>query len=136
MKTKTDQSKKTVGNYPVGDFLIRIKNASLARRKVVVFPPYKFVISVAKTLKNEGYLREVEVNNESLSVSISYKRKEPMITNIKLVSKPGLRIYMSYDELQKIKKPSILIISTPKGVMSSMEAIKKKLGGEVIAEVL
>lgn len=129
-------SNKTVGNYPVGDFLIRIKNAGLARRKIVEFPPYKFVVSVAKTLQKEGYLREVKVDNDVLKASLAYKKKEPLITDVKLVSKPGLRIYMKADELEKIKSPYIFIVSTPKGIISSKEAIKKRMGGEIIAEVL
>lgn len=136
MKRNAKISKKRVGNYPVGDFLVRIKNASLARRKVVEFPAYKFVVSVAKALQKEGYLREVKEDGVILKAALSYKKKEPLVTNVKLVSKPGLRIYMKYEELEKIKSPSILIISTPKGVMSSKEAINKKLGGEVIAEIL
>lgn len=136
MKTKNRKIKTTVGNYPVGDFLIRIKNASLAGRKTVNFPSNKFVISVAKTLMKEGYLREVRVTQESLKVILSYKKKEPIITDIKIVSTPGLRVYMKVEELQKIKSPSIFILSTPEGIMSSKEAIKKKQGGEVIAKIL
>jgi small subunit ribosomal protein S8 len=128
--------KKMVGNYPVGDFLIRLKNVSLARKKKVQFPAYKFVICVAETLKKEGYLREVKVKGGVMEAALSYMKKEPLLTNIKIVSKPGIRIYMKKEELEKIKSPSIFILSTPKGVMSSREAISKNLGGEVIAKVL
>lgn len=136
MKKNTRISKRKVGNYPVGDFLVRIKNASLARRKVVEFPSFKFVVCVAKALQKLGYLREVKVDKDVLKVTLSYKKKEPLITNVKVVSKPGLRIYMKSEDLEKIKKPSVFIVSTPKGVMSSKEAIDKNLGGEVVAEVL
>lgn len=136
MVKKKKKTNKMVGNYPVGDFLIRIKNAGLARKKTVEFPAYKFIVSVAKTMKKEGYLREVGVGGDVLKVALSYKKKEPLLTNIKIVSKPGIRIYMKKEELEKIKSPSIFILSTPKGVMSSKEAVKNNLGGEVIAEVL
>lgn len=125
-----------MNNYPIGDFLIRIKNASLAGKKTVVVPQNKFVVSVARSLVNEGYLRDVQVNQGILKVSLSYQKKEPVITNIKLVSKPGLRVYIKSEELEKIKKPFIYILSTPTGVMSSKDALKKKQGGEIIAEVL
>jgi small subunit ribosomal protein S8 len=71
-----------------------------------------------------------------LTAFISYRKKQPLIMDVRLVSKPGLRVYKKADELEKIKKPTILIVSTPKGVMSSREAIKKRLGGEVIVEML
>jgi len=125
-----------MNNYPVGDFLIRIKNANLAGKKTVIVPQNKFVISVAKSLVKEGYLRDIKVSHDSLSVNLSYQKKEPVITDIKLVSKPGLRVYAKYEELEKIKKPTVLIVSTPAGVMSSREALKKKLGGEIIVEIL
>jgi small subunit ribosomal protein S8 len=128
--------KKMVGNYPVGDFLIRLKNASLARKKRIEFPAYNFVVSVAKALKKEGYLREVRTKDGVLEAALSYMKKEPLLTDIKIVSKPGVRIYMKKEELEKIKSPSIFILSTPKGVMSSKEAISNNLGGEVIAKVL
>src|SRR4030043_1466050 len=136
MKLKIKQFKTTVSNYPVGDFLIRVKNAVLAKRKIVDFPSNKFVVSVVKSLIKEGYLQEIQVNQKLLKVSLSYRKKEPVITNIKLVSKPGLRVYIKIEDLQKIKSPSIFILSTPGGIMSSREAIKKKLGGGVIAEIL
>ena len=136
MKAKIKQSRTTVGNYPVGDFLIRIKNASLARKKTVEFPSNKFVISVAKSLVKEKYLEEETVVQGVLKISLSYKKKEPMISNIKLVSRPGLRVYMKVEDLESLRGPSIFILSTPIGIMSSKEAIKKRQGGEIIAEIL
>lgn len=136
MKTKNKKVKLTHSNYPVGDFLIRLKNAGLAARKNINFPSNKFVFSVAKCLAKEGYLHEVQTAQGILNASLVYKRKEPLISNVKLISKPGLRVYMKTEDLQKKKGPSIFILSTPKGVVSSKEAIKKKLGGEVIAEIL
>jgi small subunit ribosomal protein S8 len=136
MKRKTKQPKVTTSNYPVGDFLVRIKNASLARRKTVEFPLNKFVSAVAKSLVKERYLQEVQIVQGFLKANLSFRRKEPVITDIKIVSKPGLRVYMKVEDLQKKRGPSIYILSTPEGVMSSKEAIKKGLGGEVIAEII
>jgi len=123
-------------NYPVGDFLIRIKNAARARKRELVVSETKAIKAVAKVLEKEGFLEKVTREKGELLVRLAFHRKEPVLLDLKLVSKPGLRIYMGVEELEKIKKPSILILSTSKGVMSSREAIKKRLGGEVIVEVL
>lgn len=124
-----------VANYPVGDFLIRIKNAVLARRHEVSTSDTKLVAAVALALKAEGLLEEVKKNDGEIIVRLTYRKKEPAILNLRLVSKPGLRIYISVAELEKIKGPSIFIVSTSKGVMSSRRALRERLGGEVIAEV-
>ena len=123
-------------NYPVGDFLIQIKNAALARKQEVVVANTKLIRAVAGVLKSLGYLEKVKENEEKITAQITYHRKKPLIGQVRLVSKPGLRIYTSVDDLEKKKGPSVFIISTPQGVMSSKEAIKKRLGGEIIAEVL
>ncbi len=125
-----------VTNYRVGDFLIRLKNAALARRKNVEAPASKFVKKVADVLEKEGYIENISQKGNTLSLDIVYRKKEPVLTDIRLVSKPGFRLYMSVEEMEKKKGPSILIISTPKGIMTSKEAIKKRVGGEVIAEIL
>jgi small subunit ribosomal protein S8 len=127
--------KMTNTNFPVGDFLLRIKNATLARKKEVELANTKLIESVAKVLKDEGILTEVKKSKGKLTVKVAYRKKEPILLDLKLVSKPGLRIYMSVDELAAIKRPSFFVLSTPKGVMSSREAIKKRIGGEVIVEV-
>ncbi len=123
-------------NYPVGDFLIRIKNASLAKKRQVEVVNTKLISSVAHALKKQGYLREVTEKDGQLIAFLSYRKKQPLIMEVRLISKPGLRVYKGASELEKIKKPTTLIISTSKGVMSSQEAIKKRLGGEVIVEML
>lgn len=128
--------KTNMTNYPVGDFLIRLKNASMANLKEISVPSTSLVLEVAKTLKKEGYIDEVQKVGNVIKLRIVYRKKEPVLTDVKLVSKPGLRVYMKAGELAKIKTPSSFIVSTPKGVMSHRDAIKKRLGGEVIAEIL
>jgi small subunit ribosomal protein S8 len=144
-KTKAKNTKKQrkgetiqvmAGNYPVGDFLVRLKNSCLAGKKTAEVPSTKLIKSVAKTLASLGFIEEVSENKGILSVRLTYRKKEPVLTEVKLISKPGLRMYMGVSELEKRKDPSVLILSTPVGVMSSKEAIKKRVGGEVIAEVL
>ena len=123
-------------NYPVGDFLIRIKNAALARGKEVEVYKSKFVKDVAKALKEEGFLDKVEESKGRLKVTLAYAYKKPVVMDIKLISRPGLRVYKGSDELEKIKRPTIFLISTSEGVISSKKAIKKRAGGEVLAEIL
>ena len=134
-EVKTNIIKTGITNYPVGDFLIRVKNAALARRKEVLVRKTKLVDALANALKKEGFLDSVSSEGDLISVSLAYRRKEPVILDIKLVSKPGQRRYMGVEDLAKIKNPSIFFISTPKGVISSREAIKNRVGGEVIVEV-
>lgn len=122
-------------NYPIGDFLIRIKNAGLAGNKVVEVPETKFIKSVAVAMKRMGYLDKVESKDGTLTVSLAFISKEPVLLDIKLVSKPGRRVYMNVDEIESKRGPETYIVSTPEGVLSSGEVIKKRVGGEVIAKV-
>lgn len=123
-------------NYPLGDFLIRIKNQALARGVEVSVPKTKIIFAVANTLVELGVLREVVEENGKIIARLAYRKKEPVLMNLKLVSKPGLRIYASVDELKKLKGPKVYILSTPKGIMNSRQAMKEKIGGEVIAEII
>lgn len=122
--------------YPIGDFLIRIKNASMAGNKLVSMPYSNLVLSVAKKLEQFGYVSDVKKEGNSVQVQIAYKNKRPVLMNLRLVSKPGLRVYKSFKEIESFKSPFVMVISTSHGIMSSREAVKNKLGGEVIAEIL
>lgn len=123
-------------NYQVGDFLIRLKNAAMAGIKEIEFVKTKLVFDVAKTLKEEGFIEEIVDSETTFKVKLSIFRKEPVLSNVKVVSRPGLRIYMNVDELDSYKKPEILILTTPKGVMSGNKAKKLRVGGELIAKVI
>lgn len=116
--------------------MIRIKNSALAKNKEVEVCKSRFVKEVAKTLKDEGFINLIEEKKGKLKVTLAYSHKRPVVMDIKLVSKPGLRIYKTADELAKAKGPSIFLISTPKGVLSSRKAVKERVGGEVLAEIL
>lgn len=126
---------KLTSNYPIGDFLIRIKNAALVNKKDVEMRRTNLVEAVAKKLKNAGFLNEVKIKGDKLTISLRYVSKRPVLIDLKLVSKPGLRIYMSADDLEGVRSPSTFIISTPKGIMTTKEAIKQRVGGEVIVEI-
>jgi len=140
MANKTNKNSKRRSNvaglnYPVGDFLIRVKNAGLARNKTVEVGYTKLIAEVAKVLKDKKILDEVDVKDQKVITRLAYIKKEPVLIDVKLISKPGLRVYGGAAEIEKIKSPSFLIISTSKGVMSDRDAVKKNLGGEFIAEI-
>lgn len=118
------------------DFLIQIKNASMAGNKTVTVKVSKKIERVAMALKKIGFLDEVKVKDGQIAVGLTFKNKEPILQDVKLVSKPGLRVYKAVWELETHKRPSVFLVSTPKGVISSKEAIKLRVGGEVIAEIL
>lgn len=123
-------------NYPIGDFLIRLKNAAKAGKREVDIPKTKMAKEVAKTLKREGFLTDVKDKKDTLKLKLTIRKKEPIMMSLKLVSKPGLRIYWGADDIEQKKGPETYILSTPEGILSSKEAVKKRVGGEVIAEVL
>lgn len=123
-------------NYQIADFLIRLKNASMAGIKAVEFPKTNLVLAVAKTLKKEGFLDTVAEKDNQITVTLAIFMKKPVLSNVKIISRPGLRIYKNVDELLAIKTPETFILSTPKGVMAHKEAIKQRTGGEVIAKVI
>lgn len=124
-------------NYQVADFLIRLKNAAMAGRKEVEFKSTKLVLAVAKTLKDEGFLDSVEQDKEGkITVKLSIFAKKPVLKDLKIVSRPGLRIYINTDGLNSKRGPETYILSTNKGVMSDRKALKMGVGGELIAKVL
>ncbi|HWA52176.1 MAG TPA: 30S ribosomal protein S8 [Patescibacteria group bacterium] len=123
-------------NYTVGDFLIRVKNAARADRTDLTVNSTKLVKAIAECLKTEGFLSEVSVNEGKLTAKIAISHKKPVLMDLTLISKPGLRVYRNIDELKLRKKgSSILILTTPKGIISNKKAIKENVGGEVIAEI-
>ncbi len=121
---------------PVGDLLARVRNAALRRGREVVMPYSRLKFEVAKVLEKEGYLASVSKIKNELSLTLVYKGRRPLVTGVKNISRPGLRIYRKKDELPRpIGGAGISIISTPQGVMSNKDAKKKGLGGEVLGEV-
>ncbi|MBI3443539.1 30S ribosomal protein S8 [Candidatus Woesebacteria bacterium] len=122
-------------NYPIGDFLIRIKNTSLAGKEDIEIPSSKLIKQVAALLKKAGFLREISEKENVLSLSLTKKNKKPRLLGLKLVSKPGLRIYTNIELLSKKRGVETWILSTPKGVMTDRQALKENVGGEIIAKV-
>lgn len=129
------KTKNKVTNYSVGDFLIKVKNTAMAKNKKLEVHGNSKIVAIAEALKKLGYLDEVKKEKEILNISLAFRNKKPVLMDLKLVSKPGLRIYLGVDEIASKKGPSTFIISTPKGILSSRESIKSRTGGEVIAEI-
>ena len=125
---------------PIGDMIARIKNAQMRNHKVVELPSSNFKISISEILKSEGYINDYKINEETkkptLSINLKYHSGNPVISTIERVSKPGRRIFSSAESLPKINNGlGIAIVSTPKGVMTDIDARKQKVGGEIICKV-
>ena len=125
---------------PIGDMLARIKNSQSRNHKKVEMPSSNFKTKIADVLKSEGYINNFNVaNNDNknvLIIDLKYNSGSPVITVIERISRPGRRIFTSAESLPKINNGlGIAIVSTPKGVMTDIEARKQKIGGEVICKV-
>ena len=124
---------------PIGDMLARIKNSQVRNHKKVSLPSSKFKVKIAEVLKSEGYIINFKVSDEikpNLEIDLKYNSGNPVISNIERVSKPGRRIFSSAESLPKINNGlGIAIVSTPKGVMTDIDARKQKIGGEIICKV-
>ena len=128
-------------NDPIADMLTRIRNANTAKHDTVDVPSSKIKLAIAQILLDEGYIASYKVIEDDkqgvIRVTLKYgENKSQVITGLRRVSKPGLRIYSSVDEMPKVMKGlGIAIISTSKGIMTDREARKQNVGGEVLAFV-
>ena len=122
---------------PIADMLTRIRNANQMRNKEVSMPVSKIKVEIAKILDAEGFITNYTVKDNTLTLTLKYgQNKERVITGLKRISKPGLRVYAGADEIPHVLNLlGIAIISTPKGVMTDKLARKNNVGGEVIAYI-
>ena len=125
---------------PIGDMLARLKNSQLRSHKKVEMPSSKFKVKIAEILKSEGYIIDYKTLNEgsktNLQINLKYNSGNPVISSIERVSKPGRRVFSSAERLPKINNGlGIAIVSTPKGVMTDIDARKNNIGGEIICKV-
>ena len=125
----------------IADMLTRIRNANGMRYQEVLVPSSKMKIEIAKILKNEGFIEDYKVSKDDVQgtivLTLKYgPNKERVITGLKRISKPGLRVYAKSEDIPKVLNGlGIAIISTSKGVMTDKEARKNNLGGEVLAYI-
>ena len=124
---------------PIADMLTRIRNGQSAAKAEVVMPASNMKQSIAKVLKDEGFIKDFSVSEDvkaEMTVSLKYFEGRPVIEKIKRVSRPGLRIYKNKDELPKVLNGlGITIISTSKGMMTDSQARTSGFGGEIICQV-
>ena len=125
---------------PVADMLTRIRNANSARHDTVDVPNSKMKKAIAEILLEEGYIKNFQIINDGtqgvIRIALKYNGKEKVITGLRRVSKPGLRVYAGADELPRVLRGlGIAIISTSKGVMTDKKARQAHIGGEVLAFV-
>ncbi len=127
-------------NYVIGDFIIQLKNASLAHKKAVVAPYANLSKAVASVLKKEGFVsavsEEVIDEHKMLVVTLRYARRKPVITDVDVVSKPSLRTYVGASDIARTQgRATTAILSTNIGVITGKEAIKKGVGGELLFKI-
>ena len=125
---------------PIADMFTRIRNAQLTGKATVRMPSSKLKVALAKLLKDEGYVRDAQVNTvegkAELEIALKYYEGKPVIERLERVSRSGLRVYRGKDELPKVLGGlGISIVSTSSGVMTDAQARAKGLGGEVIGLV-
>ncbi len=125
-------------NYLVADFIIRIKNSALSKRKEVSLPFSNINKEIGKVLLKEGFLESIKEHSQkgkkSLIAVIRYERRIPVLTDVNIISKPSLRVYLPAKRILEIGRRGRkrVIVSTSQGVMTAMEANKKGLGGEIL----
>lgn len=132
---------------PIADMFTRIRNASAVKKSEIVLPLSKLKLEIAKILETEGWVKKAEIiagglngrhnNFDQLQIQLKYhKNGKPQISSIKRISRPGLRIYVSKDEIPTVLNNfGIAIISTSRGLMTNKQAKKDSIGGEVLGEI-
>ena len=125
---------------PIADMLTRIRNANAQRHETVDVPASKMKKSIAEILLDEGYIKsfeEIEDNSQGIiRITLKYVNKQKVISGLKRISKPGLRVYANKEELPKVLGGlGIALISTSKGIMTDKKARQEGIGGEVLAYI-
>ncbi|MBP6913514.1 MAG: 30S ribosomal protein S8 [Candidatus Levybacteria bacterium] len=126
--------------YTIGDFLIQIKNGYMARKKQLVVPYAKIVLSMGEILAKEGYIKTAEVTDNNgrkmITIQLLYKNKRPALKDVKLVSKPSLHRYVTKSRIKRFAGNfGISVVSTSRGVMTGKEALQQGVGGELLCEI-
>ena len=128
-------------NDPIADMLTRIRNACMVRHTSVAMPSSKMKVAIAEILKREGFIRDFEIQEgqpfDTIQITLKYTSdRRPVITGLKRVSKPGLRIYTGRADIPRVRNGlGLSILSTPKGVMAGHEAWQEHVGGEVLCYI-
>jgi len=137
---KNQAGNKFMITDPISDFLTRLRNAQIARHDSIKAPSSKVKFAIANILKEEGYLKDVNVKADGpkkiLQVDLVYEGNKPKMRHIKRISTPGRRVYKKSTELPRVLSDmGIAIVSTSAGIMTNKNARKRHLGGEIICEI-
>lgn len=129
-----------MNNDSISDFLARIKNAYGARHKTLEVPYAKILLEIGKILAKERFIGDIKTATKDgkkiLVVALSYPQRKPALTNMRRVSKPGLRVYISKKNIPMVYGGlGVVILSTPKGILTGKEAKKQDVGGELVCKV-
>lgn len=128
-------------SYNIGDFAIQLKNAAMAKRKQVSTQYSNIRHAIAQLLKQKGFLSQVKEEavdgKRMLTVRLHYEQRSPVITDVNIISKPSLRVYVDAKDIEKKYRRGlgITVVSTNEGVMTSSEASKKGVGGEILFRI-
>ncbi len=128
-------------DYPIADFVIRIKNASMARRRKVTMPYAKKLKEIGSVLVKGGFLESIKEEKTEgkkvLEATVKFDRRSPVISDVDIISKPSLRVYVTSKNIPEIQKKGMttIVISTSKGIMMGRDAYKKGIGGEVLFKI-
>lgn len=125
---------------PIADMLTRVRNAIMARHTRVMIPASNMKVAIARILKEEGYIKDFDVVKDNpqgtIRITLRYVEKRSVMTQLKRVSKPGLRVYTRRDSIPRVRGGlGTAIISTPQGLMTGRKAYQLGLGGEVVCYV-
>lgn len=128
-------------DYKISDFIIRIKNASMARRRKVIMPHAKELKEIGNVLVKGGFLESIKEEKiegkKVLQATLKFDKRSPAILDVTIVSKPSLRVYAGVKNIPEIEKKGMttIVISTSKGIMMGRDAYKKGIGGEVLFKI-
>nr|YP_009106275.1 ribosomal protein S8 [Interfilum terricola]AIT95137.1 ribosomal protein S8 [Interfilum terricola] len=125
-------------NDTISDMLTRIRNANLVKSQNVFLPITRISQQLCQILEKEGFINSYQVTSSGITIRLKYigREKKPCITNLRRISKPGLRVYTNYKEIPLILNGmGIVILSTPSGLMTDRDARNKKLGGEILCSL-
>ena len=124
---------------PISDLIIRIQNASRAKKAIVSLPHSNMKEAIAEVLEQEGYLSSIDKKAKKegvLSLTLAYKNGAPVVQGVKRISKPSRRLYIGVRDIKPVKRGyGAVVLSTPAGVMSGKQAKAKNVGGEILFEI-
>ncbi len=125
---------------PIADFITQIKNASMVRKEAVSVPYSKLKMAIAETLLKNGFILSAEKRGKKvkkfIDVTLKYGNDYSEVTDVKRISKPGKRVYFGFKDIRSVKQGNgIMVISTPKGLLTDREAREQKVGGEVLFSI-